>query len=177
MEESGTIARPYALAAFEQAQEDGQVAEWAGMLESLEIIASDPTVKGLIANPKVDREAVAALVLDVAGDRLSPHGRNFVRLLGHNGRLDQLAAIRGIFEQEREALEGRGKIEVRSAYPLTPEEEGRIGEAMSKRLGVSVSLSVSVDPDLIGGVVVRAGDLVIDASLRGRLNQLRQALA
>ena len=63
-------------------------------------------------------------------------------------------AIRGVFEQEREALEGRGQIEVRSAYPLTPEEEGRIGEAMSKRLGVSVSLSVIVDPDLIGGVVV-----------------------
>ena len=111
------------------------------------------------------------------GDRLNALGRNFVRLLGHNGRFAQLGAIRGIFEQEREALEGRGQIEVRSAYPLTPEEEGRIGEAMSKRLGVSVSLSVRVDPDLIGGVVVRAGDLVIDASLRGRLNQLRQALA
>ncbi len=177
MEESGTIARPYALAAFEQAQEDGQVAEWAGMLEALEMVASDPTMKGLIVNPKVDRDAVTALVLDVAGDRLTPHARNFVRLLGHNGRLGQLGAIRGIFEQEREALEGRGQIEVRSAYPLTPEEEGRIGEAMSKRLGVSVSLSVSVDPDLIGGVVLRAGDLVIDASLRGRLNQLRQVLA
>ena len=177
MEESGTIARPYALAVFEQAQQDGQVAEWAGMLESLEVIASDPTVKGLIANPKVDREAVTALILDIAGDRLTTHGQNFLRLLGQNGRLGQLGAIRGIFEQKREMLEGRGQIEVHSAYPLTPEEEGRIGDAMSKRLGVSVSLSVSIDPDLIGGVVVRAGDLVIDASLRGRLDQLRQALS
>ena len=177
MEESGTIARPYALAAFEQAQHDGQVAEWTGMLETLEVIAADPTVKGLIANPKVDSEAVTALILDVAGDRLTDHGRNFLRLLGQNGRLGLIADIRGIFEREREALEGRGHVEVRSAYPLTPEEESRIGDAMSKRLGVSVSLSVGVDPDLIGGVVLRAGDLVIDASLRGRLGQLRQALS
>ena len=177
MEESGTIARPYALAAFEQAQHDEQVTEWAEMLHSLEVIGVDPTVKGLIANPKVDSEAVTALILDVAGDRLTPHGRNFLRLLGQNGRLGLLAAIRGIFEQEREALEGRGHIEVRSAYPLSPHEEGRISDAMSKRLGVSVSLSVSIDPRLIGGVVVRAGDLVIDASLRGRLDQLRQALS
>ena len=177
MEESGTVARPYALAAFEQAQHDGQVAEWAGMLETLEVIAADPTVKGLIANPKVDNEGVSALILDIAGDRLTPHGRNFLRLLGQNGRLGLLATIRGIFEQEREALEGRGHVEVRSAYPLTPDEEGRISDAMSKRLGVSVSLSVGVDPDLIGGVVLRAGDLVIDASLRGRLGQLRQALS
>ncbi len=177
MEESGTIARPYALAAFEQARHDGQVTEWAGMLETLAVIAADPTVKGLIANPKVDNEAVASLILDVAGDRLTDHGRNFLRLLGQNGRLGLVADIRGVFEQEREALEGRGHVEVRSAYPLTPEEESRIGDAMSKRLGVSVSLSVGVDPDLIGGVVLRAGDLVIDASLRGRLGQLRQALS
>lgn len=177
MAESGTIARPYALAAFEQAQEEGRVAEWSGMLETLDVIAADPTVKGLVANPKMDDEAVTALILDVAGDRLSAQGRNFLRLLGQNGRLGLVGAIRGIFEQEREALEGRGHVEVRSAYPLTPEEEGRIGEAMSRRLGVKVSLSVAVDPDLIGGVVVRAGDLVIDASLRGRLDQLRQALA
>ena len=177
MEESGTIARPYALAAFEQAQQDGQVAEWSGMLECLEVIASDPTVKGLFANPKVDREAVSALIVDIAGDRLTTYGRNFLRLLGQNGRLGRLGAIRSIFEQEREALEGRGQVEVHSAYPLTPEQEERIGDAMSNRLGVSVSLSVRVDPDLIGGVVVRAGDLVIDASLRGRLDQLRQALA
>lgn len=177
MEESGTVARPYALAAFEQAQHDGQVAEWGGMLETLEVIAADPTVKGLIANPKVDSNAVTALILDVAGDRLTTQGRNFLRLLGQNGRLGLVADIRRIFEQEREALEGRGRVEVRSAYPLTPEEEGRIGDAMSKRLGVSVSLSVGVDPDLIGGVVLRAGDLVIDASLRGRLGQLRQALS
>ena len=177
MEESGTIARPYALAAFEQAQEEGQVAEWAGMLETLEVITGDPTVKGLIANPKVDGEAVTALVLDVAGERLTPQGRNFLRLLGQNGRLGLVSAIRGIYEREREALEGRGHVEVRSAYPLTPDEEGRIGDAMSRRLGVKVSLSVGVDPDLIGGVVVRAGDLVIDASLRGRLDQLRQALS
>lgn len=177
MEESGTIARPYALAAFEQARHDGQVTEWAEMLEALETIGADPVVKGLIANPKVDNEAVTALILDVAGERLTSHGRNFLRLLGQNGRLGLLAAIRGIFEQEREALEGRGHVEVRSAYPLAPDEEGRISDAMSKRLGVRVSLSVSIDPGLIGGVVVRAGDLVIDASLRGRLDQLRQALS
>ena len=128
MEDSGTIARPYALAAFEQAQQDGQVAEWSGMLETLDVIAADPTVKGLVANPKVDDEAVTALVLDVAGDRLSAYGRNFLRLLGQNGRLGLIASIREIFEREREALEGRGHVEVRSAYPLTPEEE-EIGRA------------------------------------------------
>ena len=176
MQDTGTASRPYALAAFKQAREDGNVGEWGRMLETLDAIAADPTMKGLIVNPKVQADRLAALINDVAGDRLSRNGRNFVRLLAEYGRLGLISEIRAIFDGERAALEGRGQVEVHSAYPLSAEQESRIGEAMSKRLGVNVELTVAIDEALIGGFVVRAGDLVIDASLRGRLNQLRKSL-
>ena len=177
MEDTGTVSRPYALAAFNQARESASVAQWGAMLETLETICRDATMMGLIANPKVAGEEVAKLINDIAGSRLSDEARNFVRLLAEYERLELVSQIREIFERRRAELEGRGEVEVRTAYPLTSEQEGRISDAVSRRLGVSVSLTVEIDDSLIGGVVIRAGDLVIDASLRGRLNHLRQSLS
>lgn len=176
MEDTGTIARPYALAAFDQARETASVAEWAAMLETLETICQDPAVEGLVVNPRIDSPRVAELIVDIAGNRLSDQAQNFVALLAEYERLGLVSEIREIFERQRAELEGRGEVEVLTAYPLTSEQEGRISDAVSRRLGVSVTLTVEIDETLIGGVVIRAGDLVIDASLRGRLNHLRQSL-
>ena len=177
MAETGELARPYAVAAFKQADEEGRLGEWSGMLELLAAIARDPTMSGLVANPGVDRSRLVELFIDVCGDRLSDTGRNFVRVVGQYGRFVLLPDIAERFAEERAAREGRNQVRVTSAFKLSKPQRTTIVEAMEKRLGTKVTLDCAVDDSLIGGVVIRAGDLVIDASLRGRLAQLAQTLA
>lgn len=176
MEDVSALARPYGLAAFKQAQEEGKVGEWGGMLELLSLIMQDPTVRGLVANPKVNDQELAALIIDVGGDGLSETGRNLVRVMAENERLGEMSSVAAVFEDERDRAEGRSHVEVTSAFALSDAQEKSIADSMSKRLGSEVDVSVTVDDSLIGGVIIRAGDTVIDASLRGRLGQLGQAL-
>jgi F-type H+-transporting ATPase subunit delta len=176
MDDIGTMSRPYAVAAFRQASEEGQVAQWADMLTTLGVVCDDPAMKGLIANPKLDRADVEKLILDVCGDSLSDTGKNFVRLLVENGRLGLAAEIERRFARERAATEGRREVTVISAYPLSDAEAKNLAEKVAGRLGAEVDLSVEIDKNLIGGVIIRAGDVVIDASLRGRLAQLSQVV-
>ena len=177
MAETGELARPYAVAAFKQADEEGRLGEWAEMLELLAAVARDPTMSGLIANPRVDRSQLVDLFIDVCGVRLSDTGRNFVKVVGEYGRFALLPEISERFAEERAAREGRNHVQVTSAFKLSKSQRKTIVEAMEKRLGTKVTLDCDVDDSLIGGVVIRAGDLVIDASLRGRLEQLAQTLA
>ena len=177
MAETGELARPYAVAAFKQADEEGRLGEWAGMLELLAAVARDPTMSGLIANPRVDRARLVELFIDVCGNQLSDTGRNFVKVVGEYGRFALLPDISQRFAEERAAREGRNQVQVTSAFELSDPQRKTIVEAMEKRLGTRVALDCTVDDSLIGGVVIRAGDLVIDASLRGRLAQLAQTLA
>ena len=101
MADSSTESRPYAIAAFKQAREEGQVDQWSQMLALLEQLVSDATMKGLIANPRVNNEQLVGLIADIAGDAMSGTGANFVRLLAEYGRLNGVADIREIFEQQR----------------------------------------------------------------------------
>jgi F-type H+-transporting ATPase subunit delta len=176
MAEVTTIARPYALAAFKQAMEEGNLGKWSEMIETLALIVSDPLMKGLIANPMVKRDQLADLIVDVGGQSLSETGKNFVRVLAEKGRLKLVPEVRTIFEEERADFEGRSRVEVTSAFELDEDQKNKISSAMSKRLGTQVDVSVTVDNALIGGVVIRAGDLVIDASLRGRMSRLANVL-
>ncbi len=176
MADNRTSARPYAIAAFKQATEEGRIAEWSDFLGLLAQITADPTMKGAIANPRANREQLVELILDVGGGEQTETERNFVRLLAEYHRLGGAREIHEIFEQQRNKVEGRSRIVVRSAYPLDESQSDSIRTAMSKRLGKDVEMTVEVDEALIGGVTIRAGDMVIDASLRGRLAQLGQSL-
>jgi F-type H+-transporting ATPase subunit delta len=176
MAETRTIARPYALAAFKQAKAEGKLAEWSEMISLLVTIAADPLMRGFISSPKVKSEQLAEVIIDVGGDALSDTGRNFVRVLAGNRRLSYLAGIKKIFEEERAGSEGRSRVEVTSAFELDDDQRQRIADTMSTRLGTEVDLTVRIDGSLIGGVVIRAGDLVIDASLRGRMSGLANLL-
>jgi len=176
MEDVSALARPYGLAAFKQAREEGKVREWSEMLGTLTLIMRDPTMLGLISNPKVNDQQVAALVIDVAGSGLSETGANLVRIMAENERLAEMPGVAAVFEAERDRAEGRSHVEVTSAFALSDAQEKSIADSMSKRLGTEVDVSVTVDDSLIGGVIIRAGDTVIDASLRGRLGQLGQTL-
>lgn len=176
MAEVSTIARPYAIAAFKQAKEEGKLSEWSSMIETLATIIADPLMSGLIANPRVKRDQLADLIIDVGDKSLSDTGKNFVRVLAEKGRLRYLPEVREMFEEKRAESEGRSQVEVTSAFELNDSQKKKITSAMSKRLGTEVDLSVQVDESLIGGVVIRAGDLVIDASLRGRMSRLANTL-
>ncbi|NIR29714.1 MAG: F0F1 ATP synthase subunit delta [Gammaproteobacteria bacterium] len=176
-EEKTTLARPYAEAAFEQARDEGRLDAWSEVLRFLRAVVSERTMAGIIADPRLERSKLEKLVLGIGEGRFSKTQANFVRLLVHYRRLALVPEIAALFERLRAEEEGRSRIEVISAFELEPKYREVIAEAVSKRLKQKVDVSVRIDESLIGGVVVRVGDLVIDASLRGRLNELASALA
>nr|VFK52336.1 MAG: ATP synthase F1 subcomplex delta subunit [Candidatus Kentron sp. TUN]VFK52780.1 MAG: ATP synthase F1 subcomplex delta subunit [Candidatus Kentron sp. TUN]VFK57851.1 MAG: ATP synthase F1 subcomplex delta subunit [Candidatus Kentron sp. TUN] len=172
MAEKYTLARPYALAAFKQAQEEGKLDRWFEMLRFLEVVTANQEMVKIIKDPRVSKSRLVALVLDIAKGRLSKTGENFVRLLVDAGRVDVVQEILQLFEKELDVFKKRVRARVISAYPLTSAYQQDISLAMAKRLGREVILSVAVDRSLIGGVVIRVEDVILDMSLRGRLTQL-----
>lgn len=176
MLEKTTIARPYAQAAFEYARESGEVEKWSAMAALLAMIVSDQQMHDLISNPKVTDEQLLQIVVDIAPDRFTDSFRNFIRTLIQAERLQYAPDISRLFEKMLAEAEGRVDVEVISAYSLESNQEKTISDAMAKRLGKKIGLSSRVDDHLIGGVVIRAGDSVIDASIRGRLNELKNQL-
>ncbi|MCY4209521.1 MAG: F0F1 ATP synthase subunit delta [Gammaproteobacteria bacterium] len=177
MLENATIARPYATAVFELAQETGQVEAWSAMLGLLSLVVSDNSLRALIANPKVSRAQLQELVFDVCGKELSGAGQNFVKVLVQAERLQYASYVKDLYEQMRAAAEGKVEVEVVTAYTLDERQQAGIADTISARLGKQVTVRTSVDETLIGGAVIRAGDSIIDASLRGRLGELRNELS
>jgi len=174
--ERTTIARPYAEAVFARARETDKLDLWSEMLTFLEAVVTDPDILGMIASPKVGREHLAQLLLDIAGGRLSDEGQNLVRILTENRRLELLPEIASLFQDLKAAAEGAIDVHVISAYVVNAAEQRRLTEALKARLGREVRLTTEKDPSLIGGAVIRAGDLVIDGSVQGRIRQLATEL-
>ena len=173
-----TVARPYANAVFAQAQREGALQSWADMLTTLVAIVTDATVESFIANPLIHRGLIADLILDVAGDRLTGTARNFVQVMAENDRLAVLPQVVVLFETLKEEAERWVAAEVISAYPIenAQEQEQNLGRALEKRFGRTVRITFHVDPDLIGGAVIRIGDVVIDGSIRAGLAQMAAEL-
>ncbi len=176
MAEKSTIARPYAQAAFDLAQDKNDLKSWSEMLELCAMIVSDEQVSRLIGNPEVSKDSLVELILNVAADRLDTVGANFIRVLAANGRLNVLPEIAALYEQHRAIAERYIDAEVISAFPMSDAQQQTLVEGLKKRLGREVRLTASTDESLIGGAIVRAGDLVIDGSVTGHLNKLAQTL-
>ena len=176
MAEKSTIARPYAQAAFELAQDKNDLSAWSEMLALGAMIVSDEQLSRLIDNPEVSKDALLEVILKVAGDRLDTVGRNFIRVLADNGRLNVLPEIALLYEQHRAEAERYVDAEVISAFPLSDAQQQTLVDSLKKKLGREIRLTTSIDESLIGGAVVRAGDLVIDGSITGHLNKLAQTL-
>ncbi len=172
MQEKTTIARPYAQAVFETASEESKLTEWSEMLGLLEVVVTDAQMKTVLSNPKLDATALSDFIQDVCGESLSETGSNLVKVLADAGRLSIVPEINKLYEQLRDDAEGVIEVGVTSAYDLTSEQQATISQAMAKRLGRKVEITSDVDDSLIGGVVIRAGDSVIDASVKGRLKAL-----
>jgi F-type H+-transporting ATPase subunit delta len=174
--ERATIARPYAKAAFEYARDAGGFAEWSQGLRTAAEIVADSRVAALTKDPQFSPADLAGIITDVAGAKLNPALQNFVRVLAENRRLLLLPEISGHYEKLRSDVENTADVEVISALPLDAAQQEKLAAALSKRLKRKVRMQNSVDASLLGGAVVRAGDMVIDGSLKGRLQRLATEL-
>jgi len=170
--DEATIARPYARAAFEYAHAAGQLAAWGDILGRASLVLADERVQPLIGNPHITRADLVAFVVELAGASSNEHATNLVRLLADNGRLALLPEIAAQYAALRAEVENTVDVTVTSALPLTTEQSDKLQQALTRRLRRTVRLSATVDPSLIGGAIVRAGDFVVDGSLRGRVERL-----
>ena len=171
-----TIARPYAEAAFAAARETDQLDSWSEALDLLAAIAGNAEMAGQITNPNVPRERTRDMLLAVAGDSLPEQVRNLVMLLADNGRLVVLPEIGRLFEVLKTEQRGIRQVHIRSAFEMGAAEQKELAEVLKVRLGAEVELTVEQDTSLIGGIELRADDLVIDGSVRGRLHKLATEL-
>lgn len=176
MLEKTTIARPYSEAAFEQAREEDSLESWSELLSVLAMAVSDSQMHALLENPRVTTEQVLDIVKTLVGSDLGNTQHNFIQVLVEAERLQFVPAMQALFEESRLDAEGLAKVEVTSAHPLEESQRERIKEAMVKRLNRKIELTENADEALIGGAVIRNGDSVIDASVRGQLDELRGQL-
>ena len=177
MAEAITVARPYAQAAFLFANEHQTLKDWSEMLSLLAMIADDAGMRELIDSPHVTETQLADLFIQIAGDQINEKCANFVRVLSANGRLTLLPEIAALFEIQRQDAEGTVQAQLVSAFPASESQQAAIIASLRKRLGREVELSCSTDAELLGGAIIRAGDLVIDGSVRGKLQRLGTALS
>lgn len=177
MAENATIARPYAKAAFEYACEHKAFDRWSQVLETCATVVSDERIAKLLTNPRVTSEDLVGLLAEAAGSTLDEHSRNFIATLAHNRRLGLLPEIAAMFEKLRAEIENIADVRITSAVQLDESQRQRLSEALKKRLKRDVRLHCDVDASLIGGAVVRAGDFVIDGSLKARLDRLAGAMS
>ncbi|MFT4197150.1 MAG: F0F1 ATP synthase subunit delta [Pseudoxanthomonas sp.] len=174
MSQALTLARPYARAAFGIAKDEGSLAAWSNALGFAAQVAADPRAAALLLNPELpDEDAVALLSPEGAGESF---GR-FLALLAENRRLPQLPEIAGLYEELRAEAERVVRAKVTSAAILPPEKLDAITAALQKRFGRQVEVETAIDTSLIGGALIDAGDVVIDGSLKGKLERLQTALA
>lgn len=183
MAENLTLARPYANAVFEYAVSKGHVGEWQRILEVLAMIAEDKDAKALIANPAVQDNSLLKLLSEVsqkALPTLSPDQKKevdrFITVLVQEKRLNVLHAILSSYQQKVALAEDLKKVTVTTAFPISPERQAEMTKALSKFLHSKVEVDFREDAALIGGAVIRSGNWVMDGSIKGKLQNLKDSL-
>ena len=176
MAERATIARPYAKAAFAYARENGRVADWARWLGIARQVVSSDEYARLAQGAGVQSSQLDELIASICGADLDASGSAFLALLAENQRVDYLPQIAQQFDALVSDDQNVAEVEVVSAVPLDERQKERLATALRARLKREVRLSCSTDAGLIGGAVVRSGDLLIDGSLKGKLERLETEL-
>lgn len=185
MADNNTVARPYAQAIFEVARENDAMDELSASLAAAGDLLGDGQVVAFLGEPALTDdqrlEFLQGLFASAIGERSvfaggSQHGTNFLKLLLENGRVVALPEISAQFETLKAIVENRIDAVITTASPLSPAQEKEIVDSLAERLGRDVRISTQIDENLIGGAVIRAGDVVIDGSLRARLEGLANAL-
>jgi len=175
MSEFVTVARPYAKAAFDFAVEHNSVESWQHMLAFTAAVAENEQMAELLSGALAP-ETLSESFITICGEQLDVNGQNLIKVMAENGRLKVLPDVLKQFIQLRAALEATMEVEVTSASTLSETQLSKISAAMEKRLSRKVKLNCKIDKSVMAGVIIRAGDMVIDGSVRGRLDRLADVL-
>lgn len=175
MSELTTVARPYARAAFEFAVENKCIDTWSAMLNFSAEVVKDPTMSKILVRDTTATELVN-LFISVCDGQLDEHGQNFIKVMAENGRLSILPSVALLFSELETAQNMEIDVDVISAYALSAKQKSEISESLGKRLARKVNLNCSIDKALVSGMVITAGDLVIDSSAIGQLKRLSNTL-
>ncbi|MFW2371714.1 MAG: F0F1 ATP synthase subunit delta [Gammaproteobacteria bacterium] len=176
MSDNTTAARPYARAVFEAAQGDSSQVKWSELLSFMSSVISNEDMSNALDSPHIGAKEKGELLIEVCGGDISEANRNFIKLLAENGRLKLMPEITELYEVFRAEAESKIDAIVTSAYPLSDAQLQAMTKALKKKLGCDVTLVTEIDETLIGGVVIRAGDLVIDGSAQAKLAALAHTL-
>ena len=168
--------RMYARALFEAAQEQGKTTAIRDQLRGLgAALVETPELEAFLTNPQLDPRAKASVLAEVATDA-EPLLQNFLKVVADKGRGGDLRLIAEEFDRLVDLEQGRIVVELTTAHELSDDEAATIVSQIEKASGRTVEATRSVDPDLIGGLILQAGSLRVDASVRGRLQKLRREL-
>ena len=178
MAESITVARPYTKAAFETALAQGDLGSWSEFLNMAAIVVADPSLVQVLDNPELTATKKAQLVTDVVnGSRpVSQQAQNFLNLLAENKRLSLLPEVSNLYETLKANQEQSVDVSIVSAFDLGNEQQDKLTLALNAMLSREINITSTTDASLLGGVIVYAGDLVIDGSVKGKLSKLAEAM-
>jgi F-type H+-transporting ATPase subunit delta len=180
--DSSTVARPYAKALFDLASAENKLPAWSAALGAAAAVVGDANAQRALANPSLTDAQRAELVASVAGSLPggealgTPHGRNLLKLLAENDRLTALPEIAAQFDALKAQAENKVKVTLVSASPVDAQLKEQVTKSLTQRLGRAVELTLEVDTSLLGGAIIRADDMVIDGSVRTRLQRLTESL-
>ncbi|MFB9886058.1 F0F1 ATP synthase subunit delta [Balneatrix alpica] len=176
MAELTTFARPYAKAAFAFALDKGELSKWSEMLALAAVVCEDRAFRAALTNPALTAEQQAQAVIDVCADKLTEGGREFFQALALNKRLVLIPEVSKLYEALKADQEQSAEVQVISAFELSSSEQEQLAQSLKTRLKRSITMSCIVDKTLIGGLIIRAGDMVIDGSVRGKLAKMAEAI-
>jgi F-type H+-transporting ATPase subunit delta len=177
MSELTTAARPYANAVYQIASQDAKLAEWGNVLALMAAVVVDVTMGAKLSSPQLGKTQKGELLLAVVGDRLDAKQKNMVLLMAENSRLTLLPTIVELYEEYRAEAEGQIDAVVTSAFPLSDEQSASIATALKNKTGRDVTITATTDASLLGGVIIKAGDTIIDGSMKTRLAALASTLS
>ena len=171
-----TAARPYAKAVFDIAKEANELDSWGDALTNLANVVVDTHINELLSNPETSKQAKGEALIQILGDNLNDKQKNLVKLMAENGRLQLMPDVLAQFEVARAKAENKIEAEVVSAFELTAEQTDDLVKTLKNKLGCDITLTTTIDESLIGGVIIKAGDTIIDASMKSQLDSLALSL-
>jgi len=171
-----TAARPYANAVYDLAQETSTLDSWSDALANLATVVNDVQMSKLLDDPELGKAQKGELIIQVLGDKLNEQQQNLVKLMAENGRLKLMPDVLNQFEVARAKAENKVEAEVISAFELSEQQTGELVNTLKTKLGCEVTLTTTIDKSLIGGVIIKAGDTIIDASMKSQLDSLALSL-
>lgn len=171
-----TAARPYANAVYDLAHESSELDSWSDALTNLAAVVNDAQMSKLLDAPESGKSQKGELIIQVLGDKLNDQQQNLVKLMAENGRLKLMPDVLEQFEVARAKAENKIEAEVISAFELSAKQTSELVDTLKNKLGCEVTLTTTIDKSLIGGVIIKAGDTIIDASMKSQLNSLALSL-